>query len=158
MEETRVEFDMTTEESRQGASRNEIWRSTWQMFKANPIVGVGMNGYWAAIPAYHEASGTLTPQEAHNEYLELLSSGGIIGLAIGVWFAVVLFRRIRENLRSPNPFRRTTCFAASLGIVGVAVHSLLDFGLHMIVNALVFIALAVIATCRWERESRLRYL
>lgn len=156
IEVTRGEFDLTTDESRQGASRNEIWRSTWQMFKANPIVGVGMNGYWAAIPAYHDASGMLTPQEAHNEYLELLSSGGIIGLAIGAWFALVLFRRIRENLRSPNRFRRTTCFAASLGIVGVAVHSLLDFGLHMIVNALVFMALVVIATCRWERESRLR--
>ncbi len=156
IEETRGEFDLATDESRQGASRNEIWRSTWQMFKANPIVGVGMNGYWAAIPAYHDASGMLTPQEAHNEYLELLSSGGIIGLAIGAWFALVLFRRIRENLRSPNRFRRTTCFAASLGIIGVAVHSLLDFGLHMIVNALVFMALVVIATCRWEHESRLR--
>ena len=33
-----------------------------------------------------------------------------------------------------------------LGIVGVGVHSLFDFGLHMIVNALIFMTLIVIAT------------
>ena len=64
----------------QGASRNEIWRATLKMFAAHPILGVGMGGYWIGITAYHDASGLMTPQEAHNDYLELLSSGGLIGL------------------------------------------------------------------------------
>ena len=67
-------------------SRKEIWQATWEMSKAHPIAGVGMGGYWVAIPGYHNASGTLVPQEAHNDYLELLASGGIIGAAIGIWF------------------------------------------------------------------------
>ncbi len=76
------------------------------MFSAHPIAGVGLGGYWAAIPTYHEASGLQTPQEAHNDYLELLASGGLIGLAIGSWFLFVVFRRIRDNLQSASPFRR----------------------------------------------------
>jgi len=106
------------------------------MFAAHPILGVGMNGYWIAVPTYHNASGTMTPQEAHNDYLELLASGGIVGFAIGIWFAAQVFRATRENLRSPNRFRRAACFGAAIGIAGVAVHSLVDFGLHMIINAL----------------------
>ena len=133
-------------ETRTGGSRNEIWRATWQMFKANPVSGVGLGGYWAAIPAYHDASGSLTPQEAHNDYLELLASAGLVGGALGCWFLIVLAKRIKSNLRAGNLFRRGIHYGAVLGIIGVLVHSLFDFGLHMLVNALVFAALIVIAT------------
>lgn len=135
-------------------SRMEIWRATWEMSKAHPIAGVGMGGYWVAIPGYHNASGTLVPQEAHNDYLELLASGGIIGAAIGIWFCFVLFRRLRISLRSPSRFRRAASFGSVLGIVGVGVHSLFDFGLHMIINALIFVTLIVIATTDLKDENR----
>ena len=142
-------------ETRTGGSRNEIWRATWHMFKANPISGVGLGGYWVAIPEYHDASGSLTPQEAHNDYLELLASGGIVGAAFGCWFLIVLGKRIKGNLRSANPFRRGVRYGAVLGIIGVLVHSLFDFGLHMLVNTLVFTALIVIATQnQGEHRSR----
>jgi len=43
-------------------------------------------GYWIAFPGQHDASGVFTPEEAqfrplaaHNEYLELLASGGLLG-------------------------------------------------------------------------------
>ena len=62
------------------------------MFAAHPILGVGLGGYWIGITAYHDASGLMTPQEAHNDYLEVLSSGGVIGFAIGVWFVVAVVR------------------------------------------------------------------
>jgi len=65
--------------------------------------------------------------------------------------------------RSPTPAglsltsaqaRRAACLGAAIGIAGVAVHSLVDFGLHAIVNALVFTTLIVIATSKpqWGNE------
>ena len=146
IEQVRNEFDASLAANREGASRNEIWLATLRMFRDHPIAGVGMGGYWIAITAYHDASGILTPQEAHNEYLELLSSGGLIGLALGAWFVFMVFKRVRRNLSSSNKFRRGVTFAATLAIAGVAVHSLFDFGLHMIANALIFVALIAIAT------------
>jgi O-antigen ligase len=149
-------FEAATNElstTRAGASRNEIWRATLKMFAAHPILGVGLGGYWIGITAYHDASGLMTPQEAHNDYLELLSSGGVIGFAIGVWFAVVVIRAARRNTN-------TLQLGAILGIVGVAAHSLVDFGLHILVNAIVFLALVMIATTKksltqTSTESRL---
>ena len=131
-----------------GASRNEIWRATLKMFAAHPIVGVGMGAYWIGITAYHEASGLMTPQEAHNDYLELLSSGGLIGLALGIWFAVAVVRKIRQNLSTDIGCKRAVRLGAVLGITGVAAHSLVDFGLHIMTNAVVFIVLIMIATSR----------
>ena len=153
IEQARNEFSPDTA-IRQNVSRNQVWLTTLRMFAAHPIFGVGLNGYWIAVPAFHDASGTMTPQEAHNDYLELLASGGLIGMAIGVWFAAAVFRRTRENLRSPNRFRRAACFGAAIGIAGVAVHSLVDFGLHIMINALVFTTLVVIATSKRQWEAK----
>ena len=159
IEESRTEPNTDTADLRVAVNRNEVWKATWKMFVAHPVLGVGMGGYWAAIPAFHDASGAMTPQEAHNDYLELLASGGIVGLALGIWFAIVVFKRARENMAAPNRFRRAACLGATIGIAGVAVHSLVDFGLHLIVNALVFTTLVVIATSkpRWGNEPTRLY-
>jgi O-antigen ligase len=140
--------EFTSDTLRQGASRNEIWRATLKMFAAHPILGVGLGGYWIGITAYHDASGLMTPQEAHNDYLELLSSGGVIGFALGVWFVVAVFRRMQENLLGDTGYMRAVRLGAILGIVGVAAHSLVDFGLHILVNAVVFLTLIMLATTR----------
>ena len=142
------EFNVDTSNIR--ASRNEIWRASLKMFAAHPILGVGLGGYWIAITAYHDASGVMTPQEAHNDYLELLSSAGLIGFAIGVWFVLMVARTVRKNLAIDHGFKRAVRCGALLGLAGVAAHSLVDFGLHIMINAVVFITLVMMATTKFE--------
>ncbi|MGI8835010.1 MAG: O-antigen ligase family protein [Pyrinomonadaceae bacterium] len=155
IEQSRTELSTDRDELRLAVSRNQTWAMTLKMFAAHPVLGVGMGAYWVAVPAFHNASGILTPQEAHNEYLELLASGGLVGFAIGIWFLIAVVKKAKANLESPNRLRRAACLGASIGIAGVAVHSLVDFGLHMIVNALVFTTLIVIATSEqsWDQET-----
>ena len=145
--------EISSTDTRAGASRNEIWRATLKMFAAHPIVGVGLGAYWIGITAYHDASGLMTPQEAHNDYLELLSSAGLIGLAFGVWFAVAAVRKIRHNLLVDTGYKRAVRLGAVLGITGVAAHSLVDFGLHIMTNAVVFIVLIMIATSKIDAQG-----
>ena len=142
--------EFTSDTSRQGASRNEIWRATLKMFAAHPILGVGMGGYWIGITAYHDASGLMTPQEAHNDYLELLSSGGVIGFALGIWFVVVVVKEAGASFLKGSSYMRAVRFGAILGIAGVAAHSLVDFGLHIMTNAVVFLTLIMIATTEFS--------
>lgn len=153
--------------------RPAIWRATWGLIKDHPIAGVGFGGYWIAITKYHAASGETTPQQAHNDYLELFASGGVIGLALGIWFAVALFKTVRAKLGQlrdeaqaakgkgergkgqgetvvddssawHNSFARAATIGALVGILTVAVHSLVDFGLHITINAVVFTVLVAI--------------
>ena len=155
LEATSDEFSRNAPVAREGANRNEIWRATFRMFAAHPILGVGLGGYWIGITAYHDASGVLTPQEAHNDYLELLSSGGVIGFAIGIWFAVSVVRMMRKTLQADTGFVRAVRLGAVLGLAGVAAHSLVDFGLHITSNAVVFLTLIMMATTKIESRDAL---
>jgi O-antigen ligase len=147
------ELTTNTDNTREGASRNEIWRATSKLFAAHPIAGAGLGAYWIAITVHHDASGVLTPQEAHNDYLELLATGGLIGFAIGLWFAVNVIRLARRNLWSSRGFIRAIRLGALIGIAGVAIHSLLDFGLHLMSNAVVFLTLVMLATAKIESRK-----
>lgn len=148
------EFNTASSLTRQGASRNEIWRATLKMFAAHPILGVGLGGYWIGITGYHDASGLMTPQEAHNDYLELLSSGGVVGLALGVWFAVVVIRAVRRNFLNDTGYGRAVRLGAILGLTGVAAHSLVDFGLHILINATIFLTLIMIASHKKAQNAQ----
>lgn len=126
--------------------RMDVWRATWRLIKDNPVYGVGFGGYWVAIPAYHDASGEHALKQAHNDYLELLASGGLIGAALAAWFIVAFLKRARRCLTTSDKFRRAACCGALIGLFGVAVHSSVEFGLHITSNAVLFAALVVIAT------------
>lgn len=130
----------------EGARRIQIWQATWKMFKAHPVTGIGFGSYWVAITEFYDVPGKKRPYEAHNDYLELLVSGGIIGLGLGVWLLASLRMRVRETLNARDAFRRAACLGALTGLFGVAVHSIVDFGLQITANALVCVALVVIAT------------
>src|SRR6185503_11664980 len=140
-----TDFSQQEMQNNANTSRKEIWSATWQMFKAHPVAGIGFGGYWIGIAKYHHASGEITPQQAHNEYLELMASGGLIGCGLVAWFLVGFIKRARLSLRSPDPFYRAACLGALTGMFAVVVHSFVDFGMHIGINALLFSILLVIA-------------
>jgi O-antigen ligase len=127
-----------------GARRRDIWRATLRMARAHPVFGAGLGGYWAEIPMYHNASGVLSPQQAHNDYLELLASGGIIAVGLFLWFAVAFFRVSRKALQRFTSLQRVFAAGAIIGIAGVAVHSMIEFGLHITSNAVIFVMLLAV--------------
>jgi len=140
--------------ARLNSSRIFIWRATLSMIKSNPVFGVGFGGYRKALTAYHDASGVWIPQEAHNDYLELMASGGIVAAALALWFLIFLRTNAWRCLRSStNTFRTSACFGAMVGLFGVVVHSFVDFGLHVMVNALIGISLIVIATAQLPSQQ-----
>ncbi len=141
VETAATEMSTRNDDYHEGARRRDIWRATLLMARAHPVFGAGLGAYWAEIPRYHDASGVLSPQQAHSEYLELLASGGVVGIALLAWFVVMLVRRIQNALVAYTGTQRVLAMGAVVGLVGVAVHSLVDFGLHITSNALLFVML-----------------
>jgi len=134
--------------SHEGARRRDIWHASWLLFKQHPFLGAGLGGYWAEIATFHDASGILTPQQAHNDYLELLASGGVVGAALFIWFVIALINQIRETVNATKGFQRAASLGAIVALAGIAVHSIVDFGLHITVNGLMFVALLVILSLK----------
>jgi O-antigen ligase len=139
-----TDFSQQEMENNTNTSRKEIWSATWQMIKEHPVAGIGFGGYWIGITKYHHASGEMTPQQAHNDYLELMASGGLIGCVLVAWLVLVVLKGARRRLRSTDPYYRAACLGGLTAIFGVAIHSFVDFGLHITINALVCLALTVI--------------
>lgn len=140
------EIKTDAQEPHAGVRRREVWSATWQLIKAHPLTGSGFGAYGVAITKFHDGSGKWTPEAAHNDYLELLASGGLVGVGLVVWFGFIFLKRARHQLLSAEALRRAAGLGALTGIFGLMAHNVVDFGLHVTANAVMFIALVVIAT------------
>ena len=156
MESLPREVSVETSEVHAGVLRREVWGSTLALIKAHPFAGSGFGAYGIAITRFHDGSGKWTPEAAHNDYLELAASGGLIAIMIACWFVFVFVRTALKQLRRRDQFGRAACLGAVAGLFGVAAHSLVDFGLHLTVNAVVLITLIVIATRAYGGEKKER--
>jgi O-antigen ligase len=146
LETVPAELVPRSSEPARSTRRLEIWAPTWSLIKAHPFLGSGLGAYKTVISGYFVPSNEWQPEQAHNEYLELLAGGGCVGGALGVWFLFLLYREVRRRLYEGDRLQQVVCLGAVLSLVGVAIDSLVDFGLHVLVNALVCSVLFVLAT------------
>jgi O-antigen ligase len=145
-------------------SRGWIWQDTLEMFRANPIVGVGLGAYETAYPIYSRDDGAATLgtsyviDRAHNDYLQILADTGVIGGALALWFIISLFQAMFRGSKSKDPMLQAVGLGGGAGIFGLLTHSLFDFNLQLPSNALLFLLLAaaVSYTSAVEREREMR--
>jgi O-antigen ligase len=139
-----------------GATRQEIWSASWKLFKHHPWTGTGLGAYFLGIPQFQESSGRVRLEQAHNDYLDLAASGGIVGLILGAWFVAAIVRSAKSNIGNRDPYRRAATLGAATGLIGVAAHSFVDFGLQLTGIAVVCSAMVAIlaADFRSDRTRR----
>jgi len=136
-----TEQDVAFESQTQMTSRAHIWDVTVRMIGENVPFGVGLGAYPAVYPRYDSGSGSQRVEQAHNDYLQLVSDAGIVGAVLGVWFLFLVYRQGRESLAVRDPFRRSLAAGALAGVSAVLLHSLFDFVLHITAVALMFLLL-----------------
>jgi len=133
--------------------RAHFWSVTLEMIRNHPIVGTGLGAFGVNYTLYDSRNGLYRLEQAHNDYLQVLSDGGIIGAGLALFFVAVLFRKAFSRSSSRDNFRRGIAIAALGGCCGVLVHSFFDFTLHTTSNALLFLVLAAIATLNGRVEE-----
>ena len=136
-----LEDPLTTANS---TDRRGVWGDTLTMFRANPIFGIGLGAFETVYPFYGRGDGSLIIQFAHNDYLQVLSDGGVVGGAIALWFLLVLSRGMAQAARASKPFMRALGVGSAAGIFALLVHSIFDFNLQIPSNALLFLVLSAI--------------
>lgn len=128
------------------SSRGWVWRDTWTMIKANPLLGVGLGAYGTAFSIYSASDGSLKVPQAHNDYLQVVADCGLPGGLIALWFIVTLFRAVRRGVYSRDPVIAALALASGAGTFGLLVHSVFDFNLQLPSNALLFLLLTAVAS------------
>lgn len=126
--------------------RTHFWAVTAEIIKHHPIIGAGLGAYSVLYPRYDSRNGLFRLEQAHNDYLQVLADGGVVGAALGLFFIIVLFRTGFARRETHDDFRRGVSTGALAGCFAVLVHSFFDFTLHTTSNALLFLVLAGLAT------------
>ncbi|HEY5906662.1 MAG TPA: O-antigen ligase family protein [Vicinamibacteria bacterium] len=121
-------------------SRLALWRDALRMFPDFPLLGLGFNAFGMAYRHYQTFWIVYFIQAAHNEYLDLLLTMGLVGVAIGLWACVRL---------APPLFARARRSPVDAGVLaavlGLACHNLVDFNWQIQANAATFVALLALA-------------
>jgi O-antigen ligase len=143
----------TVDSSDPTTGRTHFWRGTVEIIKDHPLTGTGLGAFSAAYPRYDTANGNYRLEQAHNDYLQILSDGGIVGGLLGLAFVVWLFRTALKRMQTHDKLRRGVALGALSGCAGVLVHSFFDFTLHTTANGLMFLLLAALATLNGRVEE-----
>jgi O-antigen ligase len=122
-------------------SRTHIWATTIGIIEQNPLMGAGLNAFGVAYTLQDTFNGMERAEQAHNDYLQTLSDGGIVGGIIGLAFLALLFRTGFANIKTNDRFRRGVAAGALAGCFAILVHSMFDFVLHTTAIALLFLML-----------------
>jgi O-antigen ligase len=103
------------------ATRLVLWDIAWDIFKDHPVFGVGMGDYTLEAEKRLDGRFVKTAVDAHNVYLQLLATRGLVGFIPFVAFWIVLFRVLFEARRSAQ--KRADSFGAHLatGVIAAAV-------------------------------------
>jgi O-antigen ligase len=138
------------------SSRLALWGAAARMWADHPWFGVGPAHFDYRFREYRPESVQGRPDRVHNDYLNLLADWGAVGGVIvlgGAGIFIFWLRRTWPQVRrEENDFgsgqgnRFAFFLGATCGVVALAVHSAMDFNLHIPANALVGVTLLALLT------------
>jgi len=127
--------------------RTAVWRDTMPMVRDFPLFGVGLGAFEDVFPHYQSPPWSAAAvRETHNDYLELLSSAGVVGFGLVLWFFAAVGWRLYKGLRMlpPEVLPLATALLAAIG--AMAFQEFFDFNLQIPANAILLtILIALLA-------------
>lgn len=133
-------------------ARAQVCVQTLELWQRYPLLGSGLGSFREALETQQPASLPGRWDHAHNDFLELGATAGLLGIVVAAIGLTLLVRRLLVVLRRGYRTEDNAFALAGLGIVvGVGVHELLDFGLTMPSNA--FTAAALLAAALTARTE-----
>jgi O-antigen ligase len=131
-------------------SRLGIWQNSLEMVPDFPVFGSGLNTFGTIFMRYQAVNRNEWVNAAHNDYLQALTDGGIVGLVIALALSVQLLG---------NALRGVRAGALEVGLLGSVLasctHALVDFNWQIPAIAATFCLLAGLAAQARAGAARL---
>lgn len=135
------------------SSRTEMWQTTLKMIAERPILGWGLGAFGVSYTKFDQQNGISRPEQAHNDYLQVLADAGIVGALLGVFFIGSLFYQSWQRRKTKDIFRRGVTMGALTACFSLLVHSFFDFTLHITAVSLLFLTCVTLATINGRVED-----
>jgi len=121
--------------------RRLIWGDTYQIFKDFPLLGSGLGTFAQIFPMYRSFHIQNIVTHAENDFLQLASDTGLIGISILLILFVYLLWKAISGIRSLSPRspQRYIGMGGLVGVLALMFQSLVERNLQVPANALPFI-------------------
>ncbi len=140
-------FEPGAAEELSTGKRISMTRGALHIFLDHPLMGAGLGTTVVVYPRYETMYDGRLVDHVHDDYAETLAETGLLGGACGLAFLILLIRGAKEAyLAEQGHFSRALHAAAIAAVVGMLLHSFVDFNLHIFSNALLFLVQASLAT------------
>ena len=136
------------------ADRIMIWRETLPIVRDFWATGSGLGTFESSMAFYQQSDRSVFFNQAHSEYLQLASEGGLL-VALPVAAAAVAFWRLAAaRLRADATWMYWIRAGAAIGLVAAALQSIWENGLRIPANALLAAILAGIVVHEPHSNNR----
>jgi O-antigen ligase len=141
-------FESSAEDFTSPGSRGTVWRDTFDLARAFPVLGSGFGTFSAIYPKFRSPEVRDFYSHAHNDLLQFAAEGGVIGALLLLALLGSLGRRLFAALRGEYG---ALAIGTAVGLSAALLHSLIDFNFHLPANAAVA---AVLAGSLWGLQSK----
>lgn len=118
--------------------------------------GSGFGTFLHVYPQYSSLPSSAIFDHAHNDYIELLTDGGVIGFLLAAWFILTILVHGFQRLKiRREPYSILLLICGLTAIFSLLLHSVTDFNMHNGANGLYFFFLCGILVS--AGNTRLRY-
>lgn len=138
------------------ALRSDVWGRTCRIILDHPWTGTGLGTFAHAYASYDREGEWLGTSQAHNDYLQLASESGLVGMLLVGWLVLAVARRVLWPALRPGSSRpRWTTAALASAILAMLLHSILEFNLQVPAVAALFAVLGgMLIAAAGERDAR----
>ncbi len=126
-----IRFPQVQEKVSPPVIRRVIYKSTFNMFKANPILGTGLGTFQIYFPQYRptnylELGLSHFTSHAHCEYIEIAGELGIFGILAFLWIIFSFFKWWWKGTRED----KVLIIGAGIGCFALLIHNLISVSLR----------------------------
>ena len=124
---------------------------------AFPWFGTGAGSFEAMYPQHKPPGYPFTLNHAHNDYIQFIVEGGVLGATLLFGLIVLAYRAVLQTMRnSASTTRRGLALGAFIGMLSSMIHASVEFALQTPAIMLLFTALLAVALLTQDRHPRAR--
>jgi O-antigen ligase len=107
-------------------TRINLWKTSWRIFSANPLIGVGQAQFKRFFKIYQVPGFYDSKAHAHNDYLHIMVVNGLLGILswLGMWIAWFYYALRSYWKNKLEESDRKIILGSILGIAGILVAAL----------------------------------
>jgi len=135
--------------------RTRIYKATAEYIRNNCLIGSGLGTFVREFPQYRLSDYKLLGQEdiishAHNEFIEVWTETGILGLGLLIVFLIALFKQYKRNQNSNNKFFIN---AIAFSLILLLIHNLFSITMRIPPILIYFFILAGFLSANYSNDS-----